>query len=98
MDHNQVREELCEPVDVLLVAIVVDKHILGDVQVVLATKDLPDFRLRRWVHRALRRLVVPVGPDVAAVDRFGRFAGEGAGKARNLVLGELWKIDEWENK
>lgn len=79
MDHNEVREVLCIPVDKPLVAIVVDKDVLVDVQVVLATRHLPDDGAHRFDQCVLRRLILPVVPDVAAVDGFGGRAGKVAG-------------------
>lgn len=94
MDQNKVWEVLCVPVDKPLIAIVVDKHVLVDVQVVLETRNLLDDGLCRSDQCVLRRLVLLGGLDVAAVDCFRCRAAEVAGQAKDLVLGELWKMDE----
>lgn len=77
-----------------LVAIVVDKHILVDVQTVLAAEHLADDGVHGFDQRTLPGLVLPVRPDVAAVDCLWRRAGEVAGQTGYLVLGELWKWEE----
>lgn len=75
MDHHEVREELCIPVDKPLIAVVVNKDVLVDVQVVLAAHHLNEDGVHRFDQRVLQRLVLPVVPDVAAVDGFGRWTG-----------------------
>lgn len=94
MDQNEVREELCVPVNKLLITIVVYKHILVDVQAIFTSEHLQDDGINWLDQRVLRRPVLPIVTDVAAVDYFRRGAGEMAGQAGNLVLGQLWATDK----
>lgn len=94
VDQNEVREELCVPVNKPLVAIVVYKHVLVDVQAIFTSGHLQDDGLNRLDQRVLRRLVLRIVTDVVAVDCFRRGAGEMAGQAGNLVLGQLWETDK----
>lgn len=93
MDDNEVWKVLCVPVDEPLVAVVVDKHILVDVQFVAAAKRLPDDGILRSAERVPGRFIVPVCPEEAAVDGRWRRAGERTWQTGNLLLGEL-KIGE----
>lgn len=91
MDHYKVWEVLCIPVDKSLIAVVVDKNILVNVQVVLAAKHFLDDGLCWFDRGVLQRLILPVGPDVVTINCCGCRACEGTGQACNLVLGELQK-------
>lgn len=89
MDNHEVRKVLCIPVNRPLIAIVVDEHILMNVQIVLPPKHL-HYDGGRWGHQCvLQLLIVPITADVAAVNCFWCWTGEVAWQACNLVLGEL---------
>ena len=72
-----------------LIAEVVHKDILVDVQVVLTAVHLADDGAHGVGQRVLPGLVLPVAADVAAVDGLWSGAAEVAWQAGDLVLGEL---------